>query len=69
MGTLLLEGGAEFGGHMREPDIKAIELAGGWDAPIRIVPAAAAPDQNDQRAGKNGIRWFTLGARDVDSVR
>ena len=69
MGTLLLEGGAEFGGKMREPDLKAIELAGGWDVPIRIIPTAAAPDQNDQRAGNNGIRWFrSLGARDVISI-
>ena len=32
MGYLLLEGGAEFGGRMRDPDLKAIELAGGFDA-------------------------------------
>ena len=69
MGTLLLEGGAEFGGDMRKPDLKAIELAGGWEAPIRIIPAAAAPDHNDQRAGNNGIRWFqSLGAQDVKSI-
>jgi cyanophycinase len=69
MGTLILEGGAEFGGGMREPDLKAIELAGGWHAPIRILPAAAAPDHNDQRAGNNGVRWFqSLGARDVRSI-
>lgn len=69
MGTLLLEGGAEFGGRMREPDLKAIELAGGVDAPIRIVPAAAAPDHNHRRAGDNGVRWFRgLGARDVSSL-
>ena len=69
MGYLLLEGGAEFGGRMREPDLKAIELAGGFDAPIRIVPTAAAPDNNHQRAGDNGIRWFeSLGARDVNSL-
>ena len=69
MGYLLLEGGAEFGGRMRDPDLKAIELAGGFDAPIRIIPTAAAPDHNDQRAGNNGIRWFqSLGARDVGSV-
>lgn len=69
MGYLLLEGGAEFGGSMREPDLRAIELAGGWDAPIRIIPAAAAPDHNDQRAGSNGVRWFQrLGARDVLSI-
>lgn len=69
MGYLLLEGGAEFGGRMREPDLKAIELAGGFDAPIRIIPTAAAPDNNHQRAGNNGIRWFkSLGAKDVLSI-
>jgi cyanophycinase len=69
MGYLLLEGGAEFGGQMRVPDLKAIELAGGFDAPILIIPTAAAPDNNHVRAGNNGIRWFqSLGARDVESV-
>src|SRR5690242_964762 len=69
MGYLLLEGGAEFGGRMRDPDLKAIELAGGFEAPIRILPTAAAPDNNHQRAGNNGVRWFqSLGARDVVSV-
>jgi cyanophycinase len=69
MGYLLLEGGAEFGGRMRDPDLKAIELAGGFEAPIRIIPTAAAPDQNHQRAGNNGIRWFqSLGAKDVVSL-
>ena len=69
MGYLLLEGGAEFGGRMRDPDLRAIELAGGFDAPVRIIPTAAAPDNNHQRAGNNGIRWFqSLGARDVTSV-
>jgi cyanophycinase len=69
MGYLLLEGGAEFGGQMRDPDLKAIELAGGFEAPIRIIPTAAAPDHNDQRAGNNGIRWFqSLGAKDVGSL-
>jgi cyanophycinase len=69
MGYLLLEGGAEFGGRMRDPDLKAIELAGGFEAPIRIIPTAAAPDNNDQRAGNNGIRWFqSLGVKDVGSV-
>jgi cyanophycinase len=69
MGILLLEGGAEFGGDMRVPDLKAIELAGGFGAPIRIIPAAAAPDRNDERAGMNGVRWFQrLGAEDVLSV-
>lgn len=69
MGYLLLEGGAEFGGRMREPDLKAIELAGGLEAPIRILPTAAAPDNNHQRAGNNGVRWFqSLGAKDVVSL-
>ncbi|HSL28492.1 MAG TPA: Type 1 glutamine amidotransferase-like domain-containing protein [Anaerolineales bacterium] len=69
MGYLLLEGGSEFGGGMREPDLKAIELAGGFDAPIRILPTAAAPDDNHERAGNNGIRWFeSLGAKDVSSL-
>jgi cyanophycinase len=69
MGYLVLEGGAEFGGRMRDPDLHAIELAGGFDAPLRIIPTAAAPDNNHQRAGNNGIRWFqSLGARDVLSV-
>lgn len=69
MGIILLEGGAEFGGAMREPDTRAIELAGGFDAPIRVIPAAAAPDNNHVRAGSNGLRWFqSLGARNVESL-
>ena len=64
-----MEGGAEFGGRMRDPDLRAIELAGGFDAPLRIIPTAAAPDDNHHRAGSNGVRWFQgLGARDVVSV-
>lgn len=69
MGYLLLGGGAEFGGSMREPDLRAIELAGGFDAPIRILPTAAAPDNNHIRAGNNGVRWFqSLGASNVESL-
>jgi cyanophycinase len=69
MGYLVLEGGAEFNGRMREADLKAIELAGGFEAPIRIIPTAAAPDNNHQRAGNHGIRWFqSLGAKDVQDV-
>ena len=69
MGYILLEGGAEFGGRMRDPDLKSIELAGGFNAPIRIIPTAAAPDHNHQRAGNNGVRWFqSLGAKDVISL-
>jgi hypothetical protein len=41
MGFILLEGGAEFGGRMADPDRQAMMRAGGTDVPIRIVPAAA----------------------------
>lgn len=68
-GYLLLEGGAEFGGRMDDPDRRAIELAGGLDAQISIIPTAAAPDHNHQRAGNNGVRWFRgLGATNVTLV-
>ena len=69
MGALLLEGGAEFSGAMREPDTRAIEMAGGTHVSIRIIPTAAAPDKNHLRAGNNGIRWFrSLGATNVEPV-
>jgi len=69
MGIILLEGGAEFGGAMREPDLRALALAGGVEAPVRILPTAAAPDNNHVRAGKDGVRWFRkLGARDVEAL-
>ena len=68
-GYLLLEGGAEFGGQMSQPDLRAIELAGGFDSPISIIPTAAAPDNNHQRAGRNGVDWFmSLGATCVESL-
>jgi cyanophycinase len=68
-GYLLLEGGAEFGGHMAQPDQRAIELAGGPDSLITIIPTAAAPDNNHQRAGNNGLRWFhSLGATNVETL-
>jgi cyanophycinase len=69
MSYLLLEGGSEFGGGMSEPDLRAIELAGGPDAPIAILPTAAAPDHNHERAGNNGVRWFrSIGATNIDLV-
>ena len=68
-GYILLEGGAEFGGQMAEPDRRAMALAGGADAPIAIIPTAAAPDNNHRRAGSNGVRWFqSLGATQVEVV-
>ncbi len=66
MGFILLEGGAEFGGEMAAPDRRALELAGGLDVHISIVPTAAAPKNNHQRSGKNGKSWFeSLGATHV----
>src|SRR6185295_18070760 len=68
-GYILLEGGAEFGGRMAEPDRRAIELAGGPHARVSIIPTAAAPDHNHERAGGNGVRWFqSLGARNVAAL-
>ena len=69
MGFLLLEGGAEFGGLMSEPDRVGLDRAGGLSAPVRILPTAAAPDHNHKRAGNNGKRWFhSLGATDVEII-
>ena len=69
MGQILLEGGAEFGGRMDAPDRHAIELAGGPDARITIIPAAAAPDNNHHRAGKRAEAWFRhLGARRIQAL-
>jgi len=68
-GYLLLEGGAEFGGLMSQPDRRILELAGGPTAAVSIIPTAAAPDNNHQRAGNNGVRWFRgLGASNVSIV-
>ena len=69
MGYILLAGGAEFGGRMAAADLRAIELAGGFGASIRIIPAAAAPDNNHQRAGQNGMDWFKkLGAVNISAL-
>lgn len=68
-GYLLLEGGAEFGGGMAHPDRAAIEAAGGPTAPIAVIPAAAAPDNNAQRAAENAQRWFRrLGALQIECL-
>lgn len=69
IGHILLAGGAEFGGRMVRADKRAIHLAGGMGAPIRVIPAAAAADNNHIHAGNNGVRWFTsLGVKDVTSL-
>lgn len=66
MGYLVLQGGSEFKGEMRHCDLRALALCGGMDAAVVIVPTAAAPDANHQRAGGIGRRWFeSLGARNV----
>src|SRR5262249_22625190 len=45
---------------------RAIELAGGPDARISVIPPAAAPDHNPPRAGENAGRWVcSPGATDV----
>jgi cyanophycinase len=68
-GYILLEGGAEFGGEMSQPDNRAINLAGGPAVPISIIPTAAAADNNHRRAGQNAMRWFrSLGATRVASL-
>ena len=54
---------------MASPDRRGIDLAGGPDTPVAIIPTAAAPDNNHRRAGENGRRWFTsLGATNVRVV-
>lgn len=69
MGFVLLEGGNEFMAGMAAADERALAAAGGRAAPVRIIPAAAAPDRNDRRAGANGVAWFlSLGADNVRSV-
>jgi hypothetical protein len=40
-GWIVLEGGAEFGGRMAGPDLAAVSRAGGFSAPVKILPTAA----------------------------
>jgi cyanophycinase len=69
VGLVLLEGGSEFNAGMAAADKRAIAAAGGNASPIRIIPAAAAPDGNDLRAGANGVAWFqALGATAVRAL-
>jgi cyanophycinase len=68
-GTLVLAGGEEFGGRMREVDERAMRAAGGARAVIRVVPTAAAADAGHERAGGVALEWFaSLGATDVAIV-
>ena len=69
MGFVLLEGGREFNAGMAAADKRAMVVCGGRAQPIRIIPAAAAPDNNHGRATANGVGWFqSLGAADVRAV-
>jgi cyanophycinase len=69
MGYILLAGGAEFGGEMEAADRQAIALAGGPDASLSIIPAAAAPQNDHWNAGQNGVDWFkSLGAVNVAAL-
>jgi cyanophycinase len=69
MGILLLEGGCEFQGKMEAPDRKALALAGGQNAKVVVIPTAAAPDNNSERASNTALEWFrTLGAKDILAV-
>lgn len=62
-GGFLLQGGAEFKGMMAASDRAALDLAGGPDAGVVILPTAAAAEGDPVRAGRNGERWFaSLGA-------
>ena len=65
-GYFVFQGGSEFTGAMAIADRRSITLAGGKTAKVRIIPAAAAPDNNHENAGLNGRLWFeSLGAEDV----
>jgi cyanophycinase len=69
MGFVLLEGGREFNAGMAAADERAMAVCGGRAQPIRIIPAAAAPNDNHGRAAANGVSWFqNLGATDVRAV-
>ena len=69
MGFVLLEGGREFNAGMAAADERAMAVCGGQAQPVRIIPAAAAPDGNHARAAANGVSWFQgLGATDVRAV-
>lgn len=69
MGYWVLQGGAEFSGQMKTCDLRALELSGGIDARVSIIPAAAAPDNNHHHAGQKGRQWFrALGASHVSTA-
>jgi cyanophycinase len=69
MGFILLEGGREFNAGLAAADERAMAVCGGRAQPVRIIPAAAAPDDNHGHAAANGVVWFqSLGADDIRAV-
>lgn len=68
-GAVLLEGGAEFVGASAQADLAAIANLSQANPCVRILPTAAAMDNNHRRAGENGVNWFrSLGVEDVKNV-
>ena len=66
-GHLLLAGGGEFRGIMLNADLRAIELAGGFNVPISVIPTAVAPDARYQTLGSQAMYWLrALGAKRVE---
>jgi len=68
-GHIMLQGGHEFNGRMADADRRALALCGALTGPVVIVPTAAAPDNNHERAGATGVAWYaSLGPRPVTAV-
>ena len=69
MAKISLAGGAEFGGEMAALDRRALKSTGGSDIVVSLIPAAAAPDNNHDRAGAKGVEWFRkLGVAEAQSL-
>lgn len=68
-GYILLAGGSEFSGLMAEPDLRALQLAGGQEANVCILPTAAVPDESYHQVGNTALKWFrTLGASSIEAL-
>jgi hypothetical protein len=55
MGFLLLEGGAELSGRVDEADKRALALAGCKAAPVDVIPATDAHDNNQYSSSSLSI--------------
>ena len=54
---------------MEAPDRRALQLAGGMQSSVAVLPTAAAADNNHERAGRNALNWFrSLGAQQVNVI-